>query len=55
VRARSPAKRPRRFAALANALNALGAKRIALVGGLGEPLRPYLSPDVAKRLVRARA
>ena len=26
----------------------------ALVGGLGEPLRPYLSPDVAKRLVRPR-
>lgn len=42
------------IAALANALNALGAERIALVGGLGEPLRPYLSPDVAKRLVRPR-
>ena len=42
------------IAALANALNALGAERIALVGGLGEPLRPYLSADVAKRLVRPR-
>lgn len=40
--------------ALANALNRLGAERIALVGGLGEPLRPYLSPDVARRLVRPR-
>ena len=44
----------RAIAALANALNALGAERIALVGGLGEPLRPYLSPDVARRLVRPR-
>jgi glucosamine kinase len=42
------------IAALANALNALGAERIALVGGLGEPLRPYLPPDVVKRLVRPR-
>jgi glucosamine kinase len=42
------------IAALANALNALGAERIALVGGLGDPLRPYLSPDVARRLVRPR-
>jgi glucosamine kinase len=42
----------RAIAALANVLNALGAERIALVGGLGEPLRPYLQPDVAKRLVR---
>lgn len=38
------------IAALANALNALGAERIALVGGFGEPLRPFLPPDVAKRL-----
>jgi len=42
------------IAVLANALNALGAEPIALVGGLGEPLRPYLPPDVAKRLVRPR-
>ena len=40
--------------ALAIALNWVGAERIALVGGLGEPLRPYLSPDVARRLVRPR-
>ena len=42
------------IAALTNALNALGAERIALVGGFGEPMRPYLPPDVAKRLVRPR-
>jgi glucosamine kinase len=42
------------IAALANALSALGADRIALVGGLGEPLRPYLPPDLARRLVRPR-
>jgi len=42
------------IAAIANALDALGAERIALVGGFGEPLRPYLPPDVAKRLVRPR-
>jgi len=54
VRARSPAEAAKAIAALANALNALGAERIALVGGFGEPLRPYLPPDVAKRLVRSR-
>ncbi len=42
------------IAALANALHALGAERIALVGGLGEPLRPYLPADLATRLVRPR-
>jgi glucosamine kinase len=42
------------IAALARALKALGAERIALVGGLGEPLRPYLPPDLAGRLVRPR-
>ena len=42
------------IAALASALNALGAERIALVGGLGEPLRPYLPPDLAMRLVQPR-
>jgi glucosamine kinase len=40
--------------ALAHALHALGADRIALVGGLGEPLRPYLPPEVEQRLVRPR-
>jgi len=42
------------IAALANALTTLGAARIALVGGLGEPLRPYLPTDLAMRLVRPR-
>jgi len=42
------------IAALASALTTLGAARIALVGGLGEPLRPYLPPDLARRLVRPR-
>ena len=42
------------IAALASALNALGAERIALVGGFGEPLRPFLPPDVAKRLALPR-
>jgi glucosamine kinase len=42
------------IAALANTLSALGAKRIALVGGFGEPLRPFLPPDVAKLLLRPR-
>ena len=42
------------IAALANALNALGVERIALVGGFGEPLRPYLPPDVANRLASPR-
>jgi len=40
--------------ALANALGALGAERIALVGGFGEPLRPFLPPNVARRLVPPR-
>jgi glucosamine kinase len=44
----------RAIAALANALNALGVERIALVGGFGEPLRPYLPPDVANRLAPPR-
>jgi len=42
------------IAALAHALNALGAERVALVGGLAEPLRPYLPADVEGRLVRPR-
>jgi glucosamine kinase len=33
---------------------ALGAERIALAGGLGEPLRPYLPPEVEGRLVAPR-
>jgi glucosamine kinase len=42
------------IAALANTLRALGAERIALVGGFGEPLRPFLPTDIAKRLSRPR-
>ncbi|CCE05490.1 conserved hypothetical protein [Bradyrhizobium sp. STM 3843] len=42
------------IAALANALGALGAERIALAGGFGEPLRPFLPPDVAQRLSQPR-
>ena len=29
---------------------ALGAERVALVGGAGEALRPYLEPDIAALL-----
>jgi glucosamine kinase len=29
---------------------ALGAKRVALVGGAGEALRPYLDPEIAALL-----
>lgn len=42
------------IAALANTLRALGAERIALAGGFGEPLRPFLPSDVAKLLFRPR-
>jgi glucosamine kinase len=42
------------IAALAHALNSLGAGHIALVGGLAEPLRPYLPVEVERRLVRPR-
>jgi glucosamine kinase len=40
------------IATLANTLRVLGAERIALVGGFGEPLRPFLPPDVTKLLSR---
>jgi glucosamine kinase len=42
------------IAALANTLSALGAERIALAGGFGEPLRSFLPADVAQRLSRPR-
>jgi glucosamine kinase len=29
---------------------ALGAERVALVGGMGEALRPYFEPDIDARL-----
>ena len=44
----------RAIAALAQALHALGAERIAFVGGLAEPLRSYLPLEVERRLVRPR-
>jgi len=36
--------------ALTRGVIALGAERVALVGGAGDSLRPYLQPDVAARL-----
>jgi glucosamine kinase len=42
------------IAALTNALNALGAERIALAGGFGEPMRAFLPRDLAKRLAPPR-
>ena len=40
------------IAALAQALSALGAERIALVGGFGEPLRAFLDAALAAQLRR---
>lgn len=36
--------------ALTRGVLALGAERVALVGGVGEALRPYFDPDIAARL-----
>jgi glucosamine kinase len=36
--------------ALIRGVVALGAERVALVGGVGEALRPYFEPDIATRL-----
>ena len=36
--------------ALTRGVVALGAERVALVGGVGEPLRPHFEPDIAARL-----
>jgi glucosamine kinase len=36
--------------ALIRGVVALGAERVALVGGVGEALRPYFEPDIAARL-----
>jgi glucosamine kinase len=36
--------------ALIRGVLALGAERVALVGGVGEALRPYLEPDIAARI-----
>jgi len=43
----------RAIGALARRALALGAERVALVGGVGEALRPYLDPDLAALLTRA--
>jgi glucosamine kinase len=41
----------RALGAIAAALEALGAPRIAMVGGLAEPIKPYLSPELAAKLI----
>jgi glucosamine kinase len=43
-------KAARAIGALTRGVVALGAERVALVGGVGEALRPYFEPDVAARL-----
>jgi glucosamine kinase len=40
----------RAVGALTHGVIALGADRVALVGGVGEALRPYLEPDIGARL-----
>jgi len=40
----------RALAALVVAVERLGVKRVAMIGGLTAPIRPYLAPDVAARL-----
>jgi glucosamine kinase len=42
----------RAIRALTHGVIALAAERVALVGGVGEALRPYLEPDIAARLKR---
>jgi glucosamine kinase len=39
-------------ATLAARVEALGAKRLAMVGGMGEALRPFLPPDLSARLMK---
>ena len=43
----------RAIGALTRGVVALGAERVALVGGVGEALRPYFEPDIAARLSAA--
>jgi glucosamine kinase len=43
-------KAARAVGALTRGVVALGAERVALVGGVGEALRPYFEPDIAARL-----
>ena len=40
----------RAIGALIRGVVALGAERAAMVGGVGEALRPYFEPDIAARL-----
>jgi glucosamine kinase len=40
----------RALAALAAALEALGAPRLVMVGGLAEPIKPHLPPELATKL-----
>jgi glucosamine kinase len=40
------------IAALARGAVGLGAQRVALVGGVGDALRPYLEPEIAELLTR---
>lgn len=40
----------RAVATLANAVEKLGARRLAIVGGLAEPLRPFLPPGLSEKL-----
>jgi glucosamine kinase len=40
----------RAIGVLTRGVVALGAQRVALVGGVGEALRPYFEPDIAARL-----
>jgi glucosamine kinase len=40
----------RAIGVLTRGVVALGAERMALVGGVGEALRPYFEPDIAARL-----
>jgi glucosamine kinase len=42
----------RAIGALARRALALGAERVALVGGVGEALRPYLAPEISALLTR---
>jgi glucosamine kinase len=39
-------------ATLSARVEALGAKRLAMVGGMGEALRPFLPPDLSARLMK---
>ena len=40
----------RAIGALIRGVVALGAERVAMVGGVGEAMRPYFEPDIAARL-----